>query len=92
MGNQPVRVGFRMASVMMPPPLGNTGGKGETAPDRRRINLSLPEGVYQALDRSADMVGAPLAQVALACLMAGLPAWAEQVTACERLVRSGDFS
>lgn len=86
------------------PPPGNTGGKGDASPQmkgvgnsggaesaRYRINLSLPREVYQALEICSEKLGAPMAQLALGSLMAGLPALAEQLEAVNRLQR-GDES
>lgn len=75
------------ASGQLPPP-SNTGGKAETGGgERNRINLSLPVGVYQALDMTAEKLGMPLAQVALGALMAGMPAVAAELEACVRMAR-----
>lgn len=72
---------------MLPPSVTRGERRKFEGGERNRINLSLPEGVYQALDGMATKLGMPLAQVALASLMAGLPAVAAQLDACVRLSR-----
>lgn len=79
------------------PPPTNRGGKVEDAnsdessqsvSDRSRVNVSLPPGVYRALASAAANMGTSVSQVALATILAGLPAMAEQVNAMSVLADS----
>lgn len=67
------------------PPTSNTGGKvmtkllveeSQTVTDRQRINISVPDGIHACLAAIASTTGMSLAQVALYCLVSGLPAQA----------------
>jgi hypothetical protein len=77
------------AAVMSPigapnqsPPTSNTGGKGgivlggenhQSVTDRNRINISVPSGFHAALVSISEVTGMTVSQVALNCLVAGLP-------------------
>lgn len=76
------------------PPAGNTGGNSPSVQggsghrmgtDRLRINISVPDGIYDALAGAASKTGMSVSQVALQALLAGLPALALQVEAVEGL-------
>lgn len=81
-GNQAVSDRGQGDNAHQVPPLGNTGGKDNDtvteggnplAPDRLRVNLSVPEGLHGALGIAAKEIGTSVAQVALMAIVAGLP-------------------
>jgi hypothetical protein len=93
-GNITVTKGGHIGISDDAPPLGNTGGKGESpnaesgnrsVTDRFRVNISVPDGIYSALVGISEKTGMSISQAALSALVAGLPALADQVGAVEAL-------
>ena len=93
-GNQAGAIRSQSGASVDAPPQGNTGGTEETAaratshqtaPERLRVNISVPEGIHEALAGIAEKTGMSVAQAALMALTAGLPVLREQVEAVEAL-------
>lgn len=61
------------------------GEKGQTGSDRLRVNVSLPPGVYAALESVHDSLGMSVSQAALVAIMNGLPFLASQVKSISAL-------
>ena len=61
------------------------GEKGQTGSDRSRVNVSVPPGVYAALDSASVRLGMSLSQVALVAVMNGLPFLTSQVKSISTL-------
>ena len=57
----------------------------QSGTDRSRVNVSLPPGVYASLSGAAEKLGTSISQIALAAIMAGMPALADQVDSLGRL-------
>ena len=79
----------------VPPPM-LTGGKrqdaldeekGQSGSDRLRVNVSVPSGVYAALDSARLSLGMSLSQAALVAIMAGLPSLTAQVKSIATLTK-----
>lgn len=86
--------GGQIGTAPNAPPHGNTGGNlsgesegpsGQTVAERGRVTISPSSGLHAALAGAAESLGMPVSQVALAAVMAGLPALLEQVRAAREL-------
>lgn len=93
-GNQTGANRAQSGALVDAPPQGNTGGTVLTesqvdgnrmGTDRLRVNISVPQGIHDALAGIAEKTGMSVAQAALMALTAGLPALREQVEAVKAL-------